>query len=200
MLCNLPFQCFLVRIGDLGERCQPKEDDEKSHKTGHSQIGPLNVSQASVGINRVSKEHSRSQQWCNKGSNALYCLSQVEPDLAVFRGSTDREEPVREYVNKVPSVYTRVVPRTYGSAAVSRVERPAPTTNMLPQNPPNDLFRPLGQKRRHPTASTARPDQESQCQPSFRHIAPDRPLPVMKVTRNPYRRTIHPEMVSGQMK
>ena len=44
-----------------------------------------------------------------------------------------------------------------GSAAVSKVERPAPTTNMLPQNPPNDRFSPLGQKRRLPTASTASP-------------------------------------------
>jgi len=62
---------------------------------------------------------------------------------------------------------------THGSAAVSRVERPAPTTcwsamdtlsiqgkhtNMLPQNPPKDFFTPLGQKRRHPTARVARPD------------------------------------------
>jgi hypothetical protein len=50
---------------------------------------------------------------------------------------------------------------TYGSAAVSRVLRPAPTTNMLPQKPPKDLLTPLGQKSRHPTARTARPDQIS---------------------------------------
>jgi hypothetical protein len=29
---------------------------------------------------------------------------------------------------------------TYGSAAVSNVLKPAPTTNMLPQKPPNDCF------------------------------------------------------------
>ena len=62
-----------------------------------------------------------------------------------------------------------------GSAAVSRVERPAPTTNMLPENPPKDFFRPEGQKSRHPIAKTARP--------------------AMKVTRKPNLRRIQPEMV-----
>jgi hypothetical protein len=44
-----------------------------------------------------------------------------------------------------------------GSAAVSRVLNPAPTTNMEPQNPPKDFLTPLGQKRRQPTARTERP-------------------------------------------
>lgn len=64
-----------------------------------------------------------------------------------------------------------------GSAAVSRVESPEPTTNMLPQKPPNEALTPLGHIRRHPTARTARP--------------------VMNVTRNPNLRRIHPEMVGG---
>lgn len=55
-----------------------------------------------------------------------------------------------------------------------------PTTNMLPQKPPNDFFTPDGQKRRQPTARTA--------------------SPVMKVTRNPNLLKIQPEMVGGQMK
>ncbi len=56
-------------------------------------------------------------------------------------------------------------------------KRPAPTTNMLPQKPPKDCLRPEGQKSRQPTARTARP--------------------VMKVTRKPNLRRIHPEMVQG---
>lgn len=67
-----------------------------------------------------------------------------------------------------------------GSAAVSRVAKPAPTTNMLPQKPPNERPSTEGQKRRQPTASTARP--------------------AMKVTRKPQRRSTKPETVGGQMK
>jgi hypothetical protein len=68
----------------------------------------------------------------------------------------------------------------YGSAAVSRVDSPIPTTNMLPQNPPKDFFTPEGQNRRHPTARTDRP--------------------VMNVNLKPNRLRIHPDSVGGQMK
>lgn len=45
------------------------------------------------------------------------------------------------------------------SAPVSRVERPAPTTNMLPQKPPKEALTPLGQKRRQPIVMTHRLSQ-----------------------------------------
>jgi hypothetical protein len=67
-----------------------------------------------------------------------------------------------------------------GSAAVSRVDNPAPTTNIDPQKPPKDFFKPDGQNKRQPTTRT-----ES---------------PVTKVIRKPNRRRIHPDIVSGQRK
>lgn len=70
---------------------------------------------------------------------------------------------------------------------------------MLPQNPPKDFFTPLGQKRRHPTARTARPIPYDHGQIGGSNTITEA-IPVMKVTRKPYRRTIHPEMVNGQMK
>jgi hypothetical protein len=70
--------------------------------------------------------------------------------------------------------------QTHGSAAVSNVLNPAPTTNMLPQKPPKLCFTPLGQNNRHPTHSVQSPH--------------------MNVTLNPQRFRIYPEMVKGQRK
>jgi hypothetical protein len=67
-----------------------------------------------------------------------------------------------------------------GSAAVSRVDSPAPTMNIEPQKPPKDFLIPEGQNIRQPTANTARP--------------------VTNVSRKPNRRRIHPEIVRGQRK
>lgn len=67
-----------------------------------------------------------------------------------------------------------------GSAAVSSVLRPAPTTNMLPHNPPKDRLTPESQRSRLPIARIARP--------------------VMNVTLKPKRRRIQPDIVSGQTK
>jgi hypothetical protein len=69
---------------------------------------------------------------------------------------------------------------THRSAAVSNVLNPAPTTNILPQNPPKLCFTPLGQNSKHPTHNTHRPQT--------------------KVIRKPYLRSIQPEMVSGHKK
>lgn len=67
------------------------------------------------------------------------------------------------------------------SAPVSRVDRPAPTTNIEPQKPPNEALSPDGQKRRHPTVRVASPVATSVIvpEPALHYI------PIMKVTRNP---------------
>jgi hypothetical protein len=85
---------------------------------------------------------------------------------------------------------------TYGSAAVSSVDKPAPTTNMLPQKPPKDRLTPDGQKRRHPTVRTERPTQLA----LEIHSSRLEYEPVINVTRNPYFLKIQPEIVNGQMK
>lgn len=47
---------------------------------------------------------------------------------------------------------------THGSAAISNVLNPAPTTNILPQKPPKLCFTPLGQNSKHPTHKTHKPE------------------------------------------
>lgn len=49
---------------------------------------------------------------------------------------------------------------THGSAAVSKVDRPIPTTNIEPQKPPKLSLMADGQKSRQPTARTARPSMK----------------------------------------
>lgn len=69
---------------------------------------------------------------------------------------------------------------------------------MLPQKPPKDLFTPLGQKRRQPTARIARPSLMFIFSQQFKKSRIV--LPAINVILNPYLRTIHPEIVNGQMK
>jgi hypothetical protein len=56
---NLAFQGLLIGIGDFGERGKPEQNDKQRDKTSNTQIGPLDILQASIGVNGVRKENAR---------------------------------------------------------------------------------------------------------------------------------------------
>lgn len=130
----------------------------------------MDVLEALVCVDGVCEEDAGCKEGGDECSDTLDGLCEVQSDFAVSGWSADGKKPIllaNSHINILGW-------SAYGSAAVSRVERPAPTTwtdqqeinsvfqvqhtNMLPQNPTNDFFTPLGQNRRQPTARVARPD------------------------------------------
>jgi hypothetical protein len=56
---NLAFQGLFVGIGDFGERSKPEQNDKQKNEARNAQIRPLNILQASIGVNSVGKEDAR---------------------------------------------------------------------------------------------------------------------------------------------
>lgn len=140
-----------IGICDLRHGREEEERDEESIETGDVQIGSLHIPQAVARADRVGEEDAGGEEGRDGGPDALHGLGEVEVEV-----EGDLRAP---------------------NAAVSSVARPDPTTNMLPQKPPNERWTPDGQNSRQPTANTARP--------------------AMKVTRKPYRRSTRPKTVGG---
>lgn len=162
--------------------CNPSVVSADVKKTRAARSGATNEPTPWTALYTISV--STHMRWPAQVEVHAY-LGKIEPDFRIFGWTTDGEKTghcqyFRARTSQMVLESSQACWRTHGSAAVSSVDSPIPTTNMDPQNPPKLFLTPDGQKSRQPTARTARP--------------------VMNVMRKPYRRRIQPEIVNGQRK
>jgi hypothetical protein len=141
-----------ICISDLRHRCEREDNDQQAYETSKTEIRPLDVLESLICVYGLAKKTREARRGATKDPTAWTAWARLRR--------------ISEYLGG-PQIERK------GSVAVSSVESPAPTTNMLPQKPPKECFTPEGYIRRHPVARTQRP--------------------VMKVTRKPYLRRVQPE-------
>lgn len=81
-----------IGIRDFGHRSQIKEDDQQSDETSHTEIHPLDVLETLLGIHSLGGEDARGEERCNKGTNTLDTLSEIETDFRATGRPADGKE------------------------------------------------------------------------------------------------------------
>jgi hypothetical protein len=95
VLGYLRFQCFLVSASVIsGKGANQKRIISRVTKAGHHKVCPLDIPQSGIVVHGIGKEDARGKKRHNKGPRPGDGLACVHADLAIFWGSTDREEGV----------------------------------------------------------------------------------------------------------
>ena len=94
VLADLALLDLHVGVGDLRHGRQEEQDDEQANEASDTEVNPLDVPQASIGVEGVGEEDARREQRRDERSHTLDGLGEVQPDLRVPRGATDGQERV----------------------------------------------------------------------------------------------------------